>query len=63
MTPAMEGSKAVLVIPVNLCLGPISGSDPVQLLEKIVTDQRNLLKDALNTSDVTTIPQVWTMCE
>ena len=51
------------MIPVNLCLGPISGSDPVQLLEKIVTDQRNLLKDALNTSDVTTIPQVWTMCE
>ncbi|KAM5530657.1 hypothetical protein V8D89_015678 [Ganoderma adspersum] len=41
--------------------GPISGSNPVQLLEKIITDQRNLLEDVLNTSDVTTVPQVWTM--
>ncbi|KAI1787415.1 hypothetical protein LXA43DRAFT_713060 [Ganoderma leucocontextum] len=40
---------------------PISGSNPVQLLEKIVSDQRNLLKQVFNTSDVTTIPQVWTL--
>ena len=41
---------------------PISGLNPAQLLEKIVSDQRDLLKQVYNTSDVSTIPQVWTLC-
>ncbi|PIL25769.1 hypothetical protein GSI_11519 [Ganoderma sinense ZZ0214-1] len=40
---------------------PISGSNPIQLLGKIIADQRSLLKDVFNTSDLTTIPQVWTL--
>ncbi|TBU59951.1 hypothetical protein BD310DRAFT_1038213 [Dichomitus squalens] len=44
---------------------PISGSgsdeQTIQLLEKIVSDQRGLLGQVFNTTDVTTIPQVWTL--
>ena len=42
---------------------PISGLNPAQLLEKIVADQRSLLMQVFNATDVTTIPQVWTLCE
>ncbi|CDO68754.1 Glycoside Hydrolase Family 115 protein [Trametes cinnabarina] len=33
----------------------------IQLLEKVVSDQRQILMDVYNTSDVTHIPQVWTL--
>ena len=31
-------------------------------MEKIVDDQRTLLMDVFNTTDLTTVPQVWTLC-
>ncbi|PIL25858.1 hypothetical protein GSI_11611 [Ganoderma sinense ZZ0214-1] len=40
---------------------PIADGPDIQLLEKIVADQRDLLQQVFNTTDVTTIPQVWTM--
>ncbi|KAI0693088.1 hypothetical protein C8T65DRAFT_668723 [Cerioporus squamosus] len=40
---------------------PLSEGQNVQLLEQIVADQRQLLMDVFNTTDVTTIPQVWTL--
>lgn len=42
---------------------PLSEGQNIDLLEKIVSDQRQLLMDVFNTTDVTTIPQVWTLCE
>ena len=39
------------------------GTQNIQLLEQIVSDQRGLLMQVFNTTDVTTIPQVWTLCE
>ena len=62
---AIEGLWTVFVtiILIRFCAAAISGSNPIQLLDKIITDQRTLLKDVFNTSDVTTIPQVWTLCE
>ncbi len=42
---------------------PLSEGQNVQLLEQIVADQRTLLMDVFNTTDVTTIPQVWTLCK
>ncbi|KAI0651150.1 hypothetical protein C8Q79DRAFT_1004466 [Trametes meyenii] len=40
---------------------PLSEGENVQLLEKVVSDQRQILMNVFNTSDVTTIPQVWTL--
>ncbi|KAI0742887.1 hypothetical protein C8Q80DRAFT_1191287 [Daedaleopsis nitida] len=41
---------------------PLSGEGQnIALLEKIVADQRQLLMNVFNTTDVTTIPQVWTL--
>ncbi|KAM5532519.1 hypothetical protein V8D89_013806 [Ganoderma adspersum] len=37
------------------------GTQNIQLLEQIVSDQRGLLMQVFNTTDVTTIPQVWTL--
>ena len=34
----------------------------IQLLEEIVSDQRTILSDVYNISDVTTIPQAWCLC-
>ena len=42
---------------------PLSEGQDIQLLEQIVSDQRGLLMDVFNTTDVTTIPQVWTLCK
>ena len=44
-------------------VAPIAGGTNIQLLEKIVSDQRGLLQEVFNTTDVTTIPQVWTLCK
>ncbi|KIK66278.1 glycoside hydrolase family 115 protein [Collybiopsis luxurians FD-317 M1] len=33
----------------------------IQLLEKIIQDQRGIFANVFNTTDVTTIPQVWTL--
>ena len=41
---------------------PLSEDQNIELMETIVSDQRDLLMDVFNTSDVTTIPQVWTLC-
>ncbi|KAF5381526.1 hypothetical protein D9757_008168 [Collybiopsis confluens] len=38
---------------------PLVGS--IQLLEKIISDQRGIFANVFNTTDVTTIPQVWTL--
>ena len=42
---------------------PLSEEQNIELMEKIVADQRQLLTEVFNTSDITTIPQVWTLCE
>ena len=42
---------------------PLSEDQNIELMEKIVNDQRTLLQDVYNTSDVSSIPQVWTLCE
>jgi uncharacterized protein (UPF0218 family) len=35
----------------------------IALLQKIVEDQRQILMDVHGVEDVTTIPQLWTLCE
>ncbi|TBU43163.1 hypothetical protein BD309DRAFT_1019518 [Dichomitus squalens] len=40
---------------------PLSEDQNIELMEKIVSDQRSLLGDVFNTTDVTKIPQVWTL--
>ncbi|KAI0324107.1 hypothetical protein GY45DRAFT_1331893 [Cubamyces sp. BRFM 1775] len=40
---------------------PLSEGQNIQLLEQVVSDQRQILMDVFNTSDVTAIPQVWTL--
>ena len=35
----------------------------IALLQKIVSDQRQILKDVHGVEDVTTIPQLWTLCK
>lgn len=42
---------------------PLSEDQNIELMEKIVNDQRMLLKDVFNMSDVSSVPQVWTLCE
>ena len=59
--PGSEYSKAVAVTLTPVA--PIAGGTNIQLLEKIVSDQRGLLQEVFNTTDVTTIPQVWTLCK
>ena len=41
---------------------PLSKDRDIELMEIIVSDQRDLLIDVFITSDATTIPQVWTLC-
>ncbi|EIW56479.1 uncharacterized protein TRAVEDRAFT_49304 [Trametes versicolor FP-101664 SS1] len=38
-----------------------SAGDNIALLEKVVSDQRQILSNVYNESDVTNIPQVWTL--
>ncbi|TCD68567.1 hypothetical protein EIP91_010492 [Steccherinum ochraceum] len=40
---------------------PLSESTNVALLEKVVSDQRQILTDVYNGTDITTIPQMWTL--
>ncbi|KAI8990382.1 hypothetical protein BD414DRAFT_483452 [Trametes punicea] len=40
---------------------PLSEGQDIQLLEKVVSDQRQILMTVYNTTDVTDIPQVWTL--
>ena len=42
---------------------PLSDETNIELLTQIVADERQILSDVFNTSDVTTIPQIWTLCE
>ncbi|OBZ74369.1 hypothetical protein A0H81_05491 [Grifola frondosa] len=42
---------------------PLSEGQDIQLLEQIVSDQRQLLTDVLNVSDITTVRQMWTLYE
>lgn len=39
------------------------GAENIALMEKIVSDQRDLFKEVFNTSDMSTIPQVWALCK
>lgn len=43
-------------------LVPLSEETNVALLEKIVTDQRQILTNVYNGTNVTTIPQMWALC-
>ncbi|KAJ3557630.1 hypothetical protein NM688_g1372 [Phlebia brevispora] len=38
---------------------PLSEGENIQLLEKIVSDQRQILTDVFNGTNITTIPQMW----
>ncbi|CDO68743.1 Glycoside Hydrolase Family 115 protein [Trametes cinnabarina] len=40
---------------------PLPAGEGIPLLEKAVSDQRGILMNIFNISDVTTIPQVWTL--
>ncbi|KAI0772419.1 hypothetical protein BD413DRAFT_545266 [Trametes elegans] len=40
---------------------PLSEGQNIELLQKVVADQRKLLENAYNTTDITAIPQVWTL--
>ena len=42
---------------------PLSEGENIQLLEKVISDQRGILSKVFNTSDVSTIPQMWCLCE
>ena len=42
---------------------PLSETENIGLLEQIVSDQRQILTDVFNGTDVTTIPQLWCLCE
>ncbi|KZP08810.1 glycoside hydrolase family 115 protein [Athelia psychrophila] len=42
---------------------PLSVGVNIDLLEQVVSDQRQILSDVFNGTDVTTIPQVWTLYE
>ena len=58
-----QDSMIVIAVLRDTCTVPLSEGQNVQLLEQIVADQRQLLMDVFNTTDVTTIPQVWTLCK
>lgn len=47
---------------IHRCPVPLGESTNIDLLEKIVADQRQILADVYNTSDVTIIPQLWALC-
>ena len=42
---------------------PLSEETNINLLEKVVADQRQILMDVFNESDVSAIPQIWALCE
>ena len=46
-----------------LNLVPLSETTNIDLLEEIVADQRQILTNVFNGTNVTTIPQVWTLCK
>lgn len=41
---------------------PLPEGEDIPLLEEIVSDQRQILMDVYNITDVTTIPQMWALC-
>ena len=43
-------------------LVPLSENTNIALLEQIVSDQRQILTNVFNESDVTNIPQMWALC-
>lgn len=42
---------------------PLSVGTDIDLLEQVVSDQRQILSDVFNGTNVTTIPQMWALCE
>ena len=42
---------------------PLSEGQDISLLEQVISDQRQILSDVFNTTDVTTIPQMWCLCK
>ena len=55
-------SNRTLTQPVLYILVPLDTTTNINLLEKVVADQRTILTDVFNTSDVTEIPQMWALC-
>lgn len=45
------------------CPVPLSEDTNIQLLEGVIADQAEILKEVYDTDDVSSIPQVWTLCE
>ena len=41
---------------------PAAPGTNIALLEKIISDQRQIISNVYNITDVTQIPQVWTLC-
>lgn len=41
---------------------PLSETTNIDLLEQVVSDQRQILTNVFNGTNITTIPQVWTLC-
>lgn len=44
-------------------LVPLSEGENIQLLQKVISDQRQILTDVYNGTDVSTIPQMWCLCK
>lgn len=42
---------------------PLSETTNVALLEQVVTDQRQILTNVFNGTNITTIPQMWALCK
>ena len=56
-------SQRAKIVTVHMCVSsPLSETTNIDLLEKIVSDQRQILMSVFDESDVTNIPQVWALC-
>lgn len=41
---------------------PLSETTNIAVLEKVISDQRQIFMNVFNESDVTNIPQMWALC-
>lgn len=56
-------SKSLMGLVSNGLLEPLSEDTNIALLQQIVSDQRDILMEVFNGTDITTVPQVWALCE
>ena len=42
---------------------PLEEGTNIAILEDIISHQRQILTDVFNGTDITTVPQVWTLCK